>query len=122
MNEEPAQDKESDNLTGDALTIAFLKANLEELRTGGIITVAMTNPNVMSYMEHWEGRAEKAEAEVKVLSGALAGMLDIWSGYPTPECDAAISAMQYIGVDRWSARAALEITSDDLIEAAGLSK
>lgn len=52
---------------------------------------------------------EKAGLEVKVLSGALAGMLDAWSGYPTPECDAAISAMQYIGIDRWSAQAAIKI-------------
>lgn len=67
--DEPA--KATEKLEGDALTIAFLKANLEELRTGGIITVAMTNPNVMSYMEHWETRAEKAEAEVERLKAEL---------------------------------------------------
>lgn len=83
-----------------------------------VVQVSGLNKSVHDYM----GRAEKAEEEVKVLSGALAGMLDVWSGYPTPECDAAITAMQYIGIDRWSAQAALEITSDDLIEAAGLSK
>lgn len=78
---------EAEKLTGDALTIEFLKANLAELRTGGIITVAMTNPNVMSYMEHWEDRAEKAEARlseaVKVLEEAVKQIEDeriAWSG------------------------------------------
>jgi len=68
--------KAEPELTGDALTIAFLKTNLAKLRTGGMMTVAMTNPNVMSYMEHWEGRAEKAEAEVKILKECIRFILD----------------------------------------------
>jgi hypothetical protein len=89
-----------------------------------VVQVSGLNKSVHDYMGHWEGRAEKAEAEVKVLSGALAGMLDVWSGYQITECDAAIMAMQFIGIDRWSAQAALEAdtTSDDLIEAAGITK
>lgn len=33
---------------------------------------------------------------------ALAGMLDSFGGYVTPEVDAAITAMQKCGIDRWS--------------------
>lgn len=36
------------------------------------------------------------------LARALAGMLDLFGGYETAENDAAISAMQAYGVDRWS--------------------
>lgn len=34
----------------------------------GFIEVAIRNPSVSEYMDHWEKRAEKAEAEVKRLS------------------------------------------------------
>lgn len=33
------------------------------MKTAGIDEVAVRNPSVMDYMEQWEGRAEKAEAE-----------------------------------------------------------
>ena len=39
----------------------------EMLVRGGSIEVAVRNPNVASYMKHWEERAEKAEAEVEQL-------------------------------------------------------
>jgi hypothetical protein len=34
---------------------------LDQWKTWGIIEIAVRNPNVASYMEHWEGRATKAE-------------------------------------------------------------
>ncbi len=37
---------------------------LDLLKTCGIIEVAVRNPNVASYTEHWEGRATKAEARI----------------------------------------------------------
>lgn len=42
------------------------------------------------------------------LKDALARMLDSFGGYVTPEVDAAISAMQAIGVDRWSMQAQID--------------
>jgi hypothetical protein len=33
-----------------------------DFRTWGIIEVAVRNPNVAEYMQHWEGRALRAEA------------------------------------------------------------
>jgi uncharacterized protein (DUF2336 family) len=39
-------------------------AELEMLKTAGIIEVSIRNPSVADYMQHWEGRAEKAEAEL----------------------------------------------------------
>ena len=40
---------------------------IETLTKGGIIEVAIRNPNVMEYMRHWEGRAEKAEAALEAM-------------------------------------------------------
>lgn len=48
-----------------------LRAEIETLTKSGIIEVAVRNPNVMEYMRHWEGRAEKAEARVAELEAAL---------------------------------------------------
>lgn len=42
--------------------VATLKAVNQQWRTWGIIEVAVRNPSVAEYMEHWEGRATKAEA------------------------------------------------------------
>lgn len=50
--------------------IEALEAELHALTCGGTCEVAARNPNVMSYMEHWEGRAEKAEAENQRLRDA----------------------------------------------------
>jgi 8-oxo-dGTP diphosphatase len=36
---------------------------LQQWKTWGVIEIAVRNPNVAEYMSHWEGRAEKAEAE-----------------------------------------------------------
>jgi len=41
------------------------------LRSGGVIEVAVRNPNVSAYMEAWEARTIKAEAEVERLRAAL---------------------------------------------------
>lgn len=58
-------------LVGDAATIARLSAEVEMLTRGGIIEVSIRNPSVADYMKHWEGRAEKAEAEITRLTAAL---------------------------------------------------
>lgn len=42
------------------------------LKTAGIIEVAVRNPNVSGYTDHWEGRALKAEAAEKVLREGIA--------------------------------------------------
>jgi hypothetical protein len=49
------------------VVIAGLKAETEQWTTWGVIEVAIRNPAVAEYMQHWEGRAEKAEAEVEAL-------------------------------------------------------
>ena len=51
--------------------IARLTAELAEWRTLGIIEIAIRNPNVASYMDHWEKRAEQAEADVMRLTDEL---------------------------------------------------
>jgi len=55
------------------------------------------------------------------LIDALAGMLDSFGGYVTPECDAAIAAMQARGIDRWSAMARPVPTFDVPEDEAALS-
>jgi hypothetical protein len=42
---------------------------------------------------------------------ALAGLLDTFGGYPIPECDAAITVMQSLGLDRWSMQSSMEKSS-----------
>jgi len=51
----PKQSEPTDRTTA-------LEAELRLLTTAGIVEVAVRNPNVSSYMDHWEGRALKAEA------------------------------------------------------------
>ena len=45
--------------------ISTLRAELEQWTKWGMIEVAIRNPNVNSWMEHWEGRAIKAEVALK---------------------------------------------------------
>ena len=45
-----------------------LREDARFFRNCGIIEIAARNPNVAEYMRHWEGRAERAEAEVARLS------------------------------------------------------
>jgi hypothetical protein len=39
---------------------------LHLMKTSGMIEVAIRNPNVLEYMQHWEGRAIKAELALEV--------------------------------------------------------
>jgi len=55
---------------------------------------------------------EALKAEVEGAHEALAGMLDSFGGYMTPEVDAAISVMQAAGKDRWSMVAQMESSAD----------
>ena len=62
--------------------LAALRETREELKqwtTWGIIEIAVRNPNIASYMNHWEDRAEAAERErdrlkasLKLVTGILA--------------------------------------------------
>lgn len=54
--------------------IAQLHSENEQWKTWGIIEIAVRNPNVSSYMEHWEGRATKAEAENAALREKVAAL------------------------------------------------
>ena len=47
----------------------------EAWKTWGIIEIAVRNVNVSSYMNHWEGRALKAEAELAKLRASDGGSL-----------------------------------------------
>lgn len=50
----------------------------------------------------------EAAEHIDRLHAALAGMLDAFGGYCTKEVDAAISAMQIAGLDRWSMQAQID--------------
>lgn len=55
------------------------------------------------YGEHGEGEANaRLIAAAPDLKQAIAGLLDTFGGYNCPEVDAAITAMQKVGEDRWS--------------------
>jgi hypothetical protein len=55
-------------VSSEEYEIAALKAEIEQWKTWGIIEIAVRNPNVASYMEEWESRAIKAEAQLATLS------------------------------------------------------
>ena len=57
--------------------IERLEAELDHFKSSGIIEVAVRNPNVSEYMKHWEGRAEKAEAERDQLREAVDAALRV---------------------------------------------
>lgn len=44
-------------------SILALIAENERLTSGGIIEVSVRNPSVADYVQHWEGRTERAEME-----------------------------------------------------------
>jgi len=50
------------------------KARVKELEDilfrSGIVEISVRNPSVLDYMRHWEGRAEKAEAELAAMRKA----------------------------------------------------
>lgn len=56
-------DRAADRIESDAATIARLEGEIKALTTAGIIEVAVRNPSVADYVQHWEGRAEAAEAK-----------------------------------------------------------
>ena len=55
---------------------ATLRAENEVLTKSGIIEVAVRNPSVMDYIKHWEGRTEKAEAELTTLRASEAAAME----------------------------------------------
>ena len=48
-----------------------LEEELNQWKTWGIVEIAVRNPNVASYMQEWEDRTTKAEAEVERLKNDL---------------------------------------------------
>ncbi len=60
--------------------IEELEAENQILKTSGIAEVAVRNSSVMEYMQHWEGRAERAEAKLAKAVDALQKM-DVGEGW-----------------------------------------
>ena len=80
--------------------LAEVEAELDLMKTAGIIELAIRNPSVSEYMHHWERRAEAAEARIDELTEALQLIL---FGYGPNHLS------KYA---RDTARAALEATND----------
>jgi hypothetical protein len=59
MSDEQAPTAEAEPKT----ELERLREEVAFMKTCGVIEIAVRNPSVMEYMRHWEGRAEKAEAE-----------------------------------------------------------
>jgi hypothetical protein len=56
----------------DAQQIAALRAENEQWKTWGVIEIAIRNVNIASYMNEWEGRTLKAEAQLTALQAEQA--------------------------------------------------
>lgn len=53
-----------------------LRAEVKRLKTCGIVEIAASNPSVLDYCKHWEGRAERAEAAQTVALANWNGALE----------------------------------------------
>ena len=51
--------------------VEALKLENAQWRTWGIIEIAVRNPNVAEYMNHWERRATEAEAKIESLASEV---------------------------------------------------
>ena len=60
--------------------IEELEAENHLLKTCGIAEIAARNPSVMEYMQHWEGRAEAAEAKLAKAVAALDKLARLGNG------------------------------------------
>jgi len=61
-----------------ALTAA--EGELHLMKTAGIIEVAIRNPSVSDYMQHWQARAEAAEAQLAERDAAIAAAYEAAAG------------------------------------------
>lgn len=68
-----AYDAACDEITHMKAERDQLAAEVERLTKYSISEVAVSNPNVMDYMKHWEGRALKAEAIIANLAAQTGG-------------------------------------------------
>jgi hypothetical protein len=50
------------------------------MKTAGIIEVAIRNPSVSDYMQHWQARAEAAEAQLAERDAAIAAAYEAAAG------------------------------------------
>ena len=83
--------------------ITELEAEIHNWKTWGIIEVAIRNPSVSEYMNHWEGRCLKAEAANAKMKACLEAITEHhwergkWFGgseYHTERRDFAREAMK----------------------------
>lgn len=64
-----------------------LRQEVEHYNKSGIVEIAVRNPSVADYMAHWEGRAEKAEAENERLREALRPFAELTPPAEWPDSD-----------------------------------
>ena len=69
--------------------IKELEAELNLMKTSGIVEVSVRNPSVMEYIKHWEGRAETAEAK---LAKAVEALEYYAAPPPPPDVDDSLLA------------------------------
>lgn len=108
------QAAETPRLTGMALDNAVMRARIETLTRSGIIEVALQNPNVMSYMEEWETRAEKAERLAANLADCLEDIVSHYvdiCGANTSESWDAMAEEEVIAAGKLIAQARLALPS-----------
>ena len=73
----------ADTRTPEEIEIHRLKAELNMLWHAGIIEVAVRNRSVADYMEHWEGRALKAEATISALEAENKRLREVLEPFKT---------------------------------------
>ena len=62
-----------------------LTREVEHYNKNGIVEISVRNVSVADYMAHWEGRTERAEAELIALRQRVKEVLEPFAKYETPE-------------------------------------
>ncbi len=75
----------ADAFDASAKRIEALEAEVEHFTKSGIVEIAVRNSSVSDYMAHWEGRTERAEAELIALRQRVKEVLEPFAKYETPE-------------------------------------
>lgn len=94
MNEHDQQAAGAVNITEADAEIARLQRELDHFTKSGIIEIAVRNPNVSSYMDHWEGRALAAEAKLAAGGKTVKACRAMPEGFSRQEIEEMLAIVQ----------------------------
>ena len=94
---------------------------LDDWATFGIVEVAVRNRNVKEYVEHWEGRALKAEAALAQRAEAVA-WIPVNERLPDSDGDYIVCVKPFLQGDSWVEVANFVTPNDTFIDGWGVRR